>query len=372
MPRTNFRPRVDGFAFANAWALDDVERAQLRQILAGAADAAVAMALGLAAGALARGLRLGKKVANLALKGVPDALGYCGGMTMAALDYWNKAWLVQRGDSVTPTHATAEGAVLRQYIWGRQVDSWQENAVRMLAWMALAHWVPHVLGGGFGGLKRESRQEFDKLKAIIDGGSPCPLMLIARVNDPFQNHQVLAYGYADRGDGTAEVYVYDNNCEDRESIIYLDFTGDELQAMFSCNCTGMEMKGFFCSEYHAKEPPVAVGLEAGLLAAVAAAAGETEIRFTVRNYGCGPTPGIALCVGDGAAPALAAEPGAQPLAPGGAREAALQIGAGAGARQVAARCYLGNVDGAEIYKEIPVVGQGTTAMVAIGGTPVIR
>ena len=37
------------------------------------------------------------------------------------------------------------------------------------------------------------------------------------------NHQVLATGYDDPGDGTGTLYLYDNICPDSETVIRLDF-----------------------------------------------------------------------------------------------------------------------------------------------------
>lgn len=132
--------------------------------------------------------------------------GACGGMCYAALDYYH--CLVN-----TPTHREGDfgglkvppaESTLARYIWKRQYDStvgsWHAAKHWELSWNpddnALFHWSTH--------------DEWQKLKAYIDAGTPIPLGLINFGGAFWTNHQVVAYGYDESG-GNKVVHVYDPN-----------------------------------------------------------------------------------------------------------------------------------------------------------------
>ncbi|HBI05384.1 MAG TPA: hypothetical protein DDY49_15320, partial [Paenibacillaceae bacterium] len=72
-----------------------------------------------------------------------------------------------------------------------------------------------------------------KLRKEIDAGRPVVLGLIkARsISEVAQNHQVVAYGYDQDGNGTKKVYIYDNNHRDVEVVL----TSEQGQANFSAS-----------------------------------------------------------------------------------------------------------------------------------------
>ncbi len=94
---------------------------------------------------------------------------------------------------------------------------------------------------------------FPKLRKEIDAGRPVVLGLIkARsISEVAQNHQVVAYGYDQDGNGTKKVYIYDNNHRDVEVVL----TSEQGQANFSAS-TGEQWRGFFVHSYSRKSPPV--------------------------------------------------------------------------------------------------------------------
>jgi hypothetical protein len=125
-------------------------------------------------------------------------------MSFAALDYFQLNWVVPQGagSGDQPT-SPGPGAPLRAYIWQRLLDSLGGNASTFLGWMIVNHLVPSFLfGGGSGWLLSQTKKQWLILKAHIDGGEPWPVGLVGNTSDPFNNHQVLVYGYNDPGDGT--------------------------------------------------------------------------------------------------------------------------------------------------------------------------
>jgi hypothetical protein len=183
---------------------------------------------------------------------------------------------------------------------------------------------------------------------------------------------VLALGYDDPGDGTGTIAVYDSCCPCSGHTIRLDFRGRSLSADESCASAkaGTRWKGFFCDVYSPARPPIAVGLTSGLATAPAtgpSGAATVTVQYTARNYSFSRCPPLALRVGraPGACSGSMVDGGGeetpQPLDAGACRTltwAAPSDGTADVARY-SARCFLGVVDGAEIWKELPLA-EGTT------------
>lgn len=258
MAKTGFRPEKHGFAFVNSWSFDAYDR----QRLEGAIGGAVAGATNSLGGGVGRMLqdRLINQLDSWLQGRLPDNYGLCGGMAFAARDYYLAEIALPRGrdEHDRPDPATPAGKTLHDYLWRRQLESLQDNAPQLLAWMFMLH-LPDFLGGADWLLAR-TREEWVKLKAWIDGAGPWPICLIGVSTSPFDNHQVLAYGYDDGGDGTGMIYVYDMNGPDREQTIELDMRGRQLEARESCaNPQRGPLRGFFCEVYDPVQPPVLTG-----------------------------------------------------------------------------------------------------------------
>src|SRR5215471_2822922 len=285
--KLHFVPSRDGFAFVNDWQWDAVDKQKVSNILNVAIPAVMAGltpllvpafgvidALGLLVGippgtveiatlvaAVSGGL--GKIIAN----SLTGDFGLCGGMAFASLDYFEHRLVVNRGDTGNGFgHTSPEASALRDHIWNRLVDSYTGGvALQTLEWMALLHFIPESMGGGDKGLRDRTHASWDQLKRVIKGGRPCPITLIGTTSNPSHNHQILAYGYEDHGNGTGRLYVYDNNIPDKESTIDLDFNHSPLRAKESSAGTKATkergpLRGFFPAHYTPKMPPLAVGL----------------------------------------------------------------------------------------------------------------
>ena len=110
--------------------------------------------------------------------------GLCGGMCFGALDYFHTGKTV-------PEISKVENIDTKYllYLWDRQLDSLKLPIVlKVIEWMLLDEVTI---------AKRVSRWEIPKLRRRIDKGKPAVLALIRThgINDPSQNHQVLATGY---------------------------------------------------------------------------------------------------------------------------------------------------------------------------------
>ena len=119
------------------------------------------------------------------LMGLDPAYGLCGGMCLAALDYYHAARTVPQME-IQPR----PGSSLYRYLWRRQMDSLLglNTVPRILLWQ----WRSDRF------LRRITAiQEFPILKDLLDRGQPTPLIVLRKRNmgNPTENHQVLAIGY---------------------------------------------------------------------------------------------------------------------------------------------------------------------------------
>jgi hypothetical protein len=282
MSRTTFRPETDGFLFSNSWSFGYHEKTSAQLIAQIVTDAAkksqaavlptivacpgekIAPIMGprlVYAAAEKESTRLLRKMTrscNLA------TYGLCGGMAFAALDYWGKNWVVPRGigPNDQPQRTTASGAALRNYIWARFIGSLQENVATFLEWMLVLHF---PCGPGASWLRDQTWAQFQILKKRIDYGVPVAIGLIGTTTNPFNNHQVLVYGYAQHSRHRFSLFMYDSNHPNVEATTILDFSGAQLSALeeYPSAARG-PLRGVFCERYFPATPPAAVVLRSGL------------------------------------------------------------------------------------------------------------
>ncbi len=270
MPKTLFRPACDGFAFINDWKFDQEEQDTIRAAVTSGVNEALAL-LSPLFGDIMTSLGVADTLGRWVQTGLPTDYGLCGGMANAALDYFRTGLLVPQGTGLAdqPQEATPEGLALRTFLKRRMVDSLSAGGagVMCLRWMTLLHLIPPAWPflGGPAWLLTQTKHHWEALKGHLNAGIPWPISLIGETRDPFNNHQVLAYGYEDLGNGSGTLYVYDMNCPGRENSIKLDFTGPALAAVESCaSDVRGTLRGFFCNAYQLGQPPD-VGLKFGAL-----------------------------------------------------------------------------------------------------------
>lgn len=304
--KTTFRPSTDGFAFDNTWFFKPQEKDLIWSLYGGAVLGATAGVFGIFPAIPLDPVLMGTVTA--AIKSLVDDqlkkdFGLCGGMAYAACDYYMANQVIPRGFSDgQPDYDTPQGATLRGYIWQRLADSFTGGNVALttLEWMAILLFVPKELSGGAPWLLGKTKDEWTKLKQHLDEGTPWPLGYIGTTQNPMDNHQVLAYGYEDNGNGTGRIYVYDSNCPDQESTIDLDFTGQTLSAQESCGSFDRgPLQGFFCSSYQPNSsPPAAVGTtqSANITSSSPGQGRGVTVSYTAANVGFGRSLPLQLYV----------------------------------------------------------------------------
>lgn len=181
--------------------------------------------------------------------------GLCGGMTYAALDYYNARRAPPR-QSFRP----AEGAPLQQYLYARQltslesnVDKWAEVSVNPLGGRdtEFFNW----------GLDGRKGGRIEELRSFIDRGVPVPLGLKA---DKGGDHQVLAIGYdlggyrGDFGTNAAnfKIFIYDPNHPKQTMTLSPDLAGKVYKYTGNTDGDSKTWRTYFVDKnYHAQQPP---------------------------------------------------------------------------------------------------------------------
>lgn len=218
------------------------------------------------------------------VSGISGRYGRCGGMAFSGYDFFLVGWPVANF-TVQPGSGD-----LRQYIWHRLLDSLELNALTFFEWIMVLHVLPvisrlasGVLGaaagsviggplgavvgavaagekdmlrlGGTAALVEETRTHWGQLRTRLDSEAAWPIGFVYGGNaSPIDQHQVLATGYTDRGDGTATLTIWDNNDGATGRTLNLDMRGDQL-VVSSDNPELNDIKGIICEAFTARMPP---------------------------------------------------------------------------------------------------------------------
>jgi hypothetical protein len=170
--------------------------------------------------------------------------GLCGGMCFAVLDYFRTGRPIPSQTSVEDIEPG-----LRSYLRERQLDSLSLPVIpKVIEWMMRED-------GDVGRLT--ASREFPKLYRRLNRGNPAVLALIRGrgVEDPTQNHQVVALGY-DLDDTTRQltVHLYDPNHPGHEPTLSMNLATPS-RGIEAVQSTGEELRAFFVIAYGRQTPP---------------------------------------------------------------------------------------------------------------------
>lgn len=135
--------------------------------------------------------------------------GLCGGMSLAARDFYLNRRPIPSTGSATP-----QSGALFDYLWQRQLDTFDPDH----GWGYLAKFLKFYLPTTF--TRAKSVSEFRSVIDALDAGQPTVLGLVyvrAGNGNLWDNHQVLAYDY-DTSGGETRIKVYDPNCPNDDNV----------------------------------------------------------------------------------------------------------------------------------------------------------
>jgi len=340
MPRVDFKPDVDGFAFKNDWTFDANEKEEIKQIVQNALPAAAALLAPIVMAASpmivpVAGIALGPvlplialagpflflaapKISELIVNAIADKIAkgtregdLCGGMTAAALDYHRLRWLPPRGNSVTdnpvfdPHHSTTLQSQLRRRIWNGQLESHIDNTPTVVLWKVVA-----TIFGDWGNdwLRDRTREELAKISAELSAGLAVPIGMPWK--GKFNGHIVVGYALDWHGVDKCSLTVYDNERPGVEVIFDIDLTQSPA-IIFDRHEPDRVCDGIFLGTFRQKTPPPAVVLSTPLALSASgfSVRGEPlDATFSISNQGFGDVPDAAAglrSAGSVAAPPMA-------------------------------------------------------------------
>ena len=219
--------------------------------------------------------------------------GRCGGLAFAALDFFAFGRpILQYSDPSKPE--------LRDYIWGRLLDSIEMTGETFLDWVISLKIMPTIsravtaaigaaagqviagpmgaaIGtfvaassgdllnlGGPGELRIRTREHFEMLKPLLEIEAAWPIGLVYDNQiSPAEQHQILALGYT-HGDKPL-LDIWDNNDRQCGRRLMLDFAGEELMVTDMSTTDSRHnskttekiphIKGIICGNYTFQQPP---------------------------------------------------------------------------------------------------------------------
>jgi hypothetical protein len=284
MPKTWFRPQIDGPRVGEAGRVDENEIDKIHKRFILAIDAVYNLLKPSYNGALdLYGVR--NKLKQWISKKIPPGRSLHDGLIFVALDYFYS----HRFKSDKDLSLTTRPAQIYFYLRQRRADHMVLNSHLLLSYMTTANlipekWVPESLlidpieaeikkipefkdvridinlalpPGGKLWIYQNFLENWKMLKNYIDAGRPWPIRLMANTSNPYENKSVIAYGYEDMGNGSGKIYVYDIDCPDREHTIRFKLDQNTLTLSESCRQSDYSscLQGFFCENYSVVPPP---------------------------------------------------------------------------------------------------------------------
>ncbi len=241
--------------------------------------------------------------------------------------------------------------------------------------------------GGWPELLRRTRdEEWSKIKAHLDRAEPWPVGLIGETTSPTENHQILATGYEDRGDGLPVLFAYDSNRPGTESQLRMNFTGPTLDVYHSgyapngFNSNQGPIRGVYCEQYAQAIPPPASALLTSLDVApngTVPIGQPVRLRYTATNVGFGPSPtmrlyGVGRVLANGwNVDAGTDRPTAEALAEGGQRayDKTVTLAGDLGLRRYSVGVTV-EVDGAQAWRTLaPLTGASPAYDIVVSAPP---
>jgi len=140
-------------------------------------------------------------VERIDLADIDQSYGLCGGMALAAKDFF------MHDREVPSTGQPPQSGDLFDYLWERQLDTFDHAS----GWDGLRKFINFYLPTTF--TRARSVSEFRRVKDALDTGRPVVVGLVyVRAGDGnlWDNHQVLAYDYTESG-GKTYINIYDPN-----------------------------------------------------------------------------------------------------------------------------------------------------------------
>jgi hypothetical protein len=196
--------------------------------------------------------------------GLPHEFGLCGGMSLAAADFY------LAGKPIPDVSKPPEqGSALYEYLYQRQADSMGPlgvMAMKFWSWMKLPD---HSDTGEC--TQKLTAQELPGIVARLKARQLAPIGLVLTSQGDgklWENHQILAYGVEERENGVIDLRIYDPNFPNDDKVVIhatpvtakdskdAKAPATEYQCQrISGKGLAKKVRGLFAMPYEPKTPP---------------------------------------------------------------------------------------------------------------------
>jgi hypothetical protein len=287
MPRTLFRPQIDGLPHYPHDPNGEASEGEVREAFSAAAATVTGDLEGIYDGAVA-GYRIEEKLTSAIEADLHRDFIWQHGLLIGILDYFH----ARRFRPQFSAADADESGDLFAFLKRRAVENLAANAGKMLTWLASGYLLPEdwlsadrleesvrrelqrrgisknasvelklrIPYGGERWLADQTFREYNKLKTHLDSGRPWPVRLIECGRSLFQNRTVVVYGYDEHSSQDVTFFVYDINGLPVEKKLRLRWDNGFLTVidsqLFPLNDP---IQGIFCEEYAPERPPDGLG-----------------------------------------------------------------------------------------------------------------
>jgi hypothetical protein len=284
MPKTLFRPQIDGSGFEFIDEIDKKEIAAVRRKFKSAIKPAINFLKHLYSAAIEI-YDIRNSLADSVANEIPPDFILNSGKIYFTLDYY----YARRFFPKSVSKNEKKSILINAFFQSRISDSIKSNAALLLGNTAIAYMIPdrwlpeswlidpikeelkkmeivkdssidltlNLPSGGNLWLSEKCREEWDKLKNHIDSGRPWPIKLIGESLNPYENESVIAYGYKAPGDGTGAIYVHNPRSPKQGEVLNFKFHGHNQITVESYDSQpDSNIRGFYCENYSPGPPPV--------------------------------------------------------------------------------------------------------------------
>ena len=144
---------------------------------------------------------------------IKESYGLCGGMALGAHEYFVQNRKIPK-DTQTPKKGDRHYDFLLDRLYVSFGEPSFENLRKALSWWGSIEYKETLL-------EEDTKMELPKIIKRLDKKDPVQLILMYQTKttgSPWENHQVLAYGY-EKDYSTLRIFIYDPNRPDRDDIV---------------------------------------------------------------------------------------------------------------------------------------------------------
>jgi len=289
MPKTRFKPMVDGIAFPYALSFTDEEFNSIQDCFRQAITPANEH-LQSDFGLLIKCYDTGSNFHHWIDETCEGTIPYTGGLVFTILDYYYTKTVLPKG-ILNPAYLSQDSTFAKSFrknLWSRASNYLSSTAPRILLWTAVRNLLPANIfpdktltkqirsavknldicddiqvhysydipkAGGYRWAYQNTLEQWKSIKTKLDHGNPCPILLINHTTQINSHHCVLAYDYTEISPTQIKIEVFNTLEPTITHHISIDFSQEKVGILSTFNNMSNEaLTGILLINYSPKQP----------------------------------------------------------------------------------------------------------------------